>query len=162
MTSSAIAHVPVAPPTMPATVVSQVLGALQVAPEQVLLFPEGLLGFPACREFVLVPAGRDGLFWLQSLEHGALTFLLADPFRFVPGYAVELPPDESPTPASEDARDVMVLAILTLPQSRSELPTANLQGPVVLDLRHRRGRQVVLPDAAHSLRQPVDIAGDGA
>ena len=68
-------------PMPPAThsVASELLGALHVAPDAVIDFAGGLLGFPECHRFALVPAGREGLFWLQSLDYSALTFLLGYP-----------------------------------------------------------------------------------
>lgn len=141
------------------TVQSEVLGPFTVAPADVLTFDDGVLGFPACRRFVLVPAGREGLYWLQSVEQTALAFLLVDPFPLVAGYTLDLGAVE---PGSELAAaapaDIVALTILTLPATRAELPTANLQGPLVIDLRTRRGRQVVVSNGAFGLRHPVDLA----
>lgn len=146
-------------PDAPLSVPSEVLGPLTVAPAEVLTFEHGVLGFPACRRFVLLPAGRPGLFWLQSVEHSALTFLLADPFALVPGYTLDVAAAEGgETLAGASPSDVIALAILTLPATRAELPTANLQGPVVIDLRARRGRQVVVTSGEYGLRHPVDLS----
>ena len=49
------------------TVDSDLLGPLSVPARGILTFPSGMFGFPECRRFALVSAGRDGLFWLQSL-----------------------------------------------------------------------------------------------
>ena len=142
----------------PLTIPSEVLGPIRVAPGDVITFEHGVLGFPACREFVLLPAGREGLFWLQSVEHSALTFLLGDPFTLVPGYTLDLAAtEEGESLADASPGDVVALVILTLPATRAELPTANLQGPLVMDLRTRRGRQVVVPNGEWELRHPVDL-----
>ena len=71
---------------------SKLLGALAVPEHQVLEFANGLFGFPEARGFALLPAEREGFFWLQSQEFEALTFLLIDPFAFVEGYSVDLGP----------------------------------------------------------------------
>ncbi|HEX7239812.1 MAG TPA: flagellar assembly protein FliW, partial [Longimicrobiaceae bacterium] len=105
------------------TVHSDLLGALDVPDEEVIAFPSGLFGFPECRSFVLVPAAREGMYWLQSVEHGTLAFLLVDPFLFFDGYAVDLGTAERAELEVRDASDVMVLTIVTLPGSREELPT---------------------------------------
>ena len=136
------------------TVASEVLGPVTVAADAVLTFPTGLFGFPECRRFALLPAGRDGLYWLQSLEHSALAFLLADPFRFFAGYAVELGANDRAELSAASAGDVAVFAIVTLPHARGEQPTANLQGPVALNLRAGLGRQLALADGAWGVRCP--------
>ena len=69
---------------------SDLLGTLSVPANETFTFADGLLGFPEAREFVLVPAEREGFFWLQSLDFGALAFLLVDPFPFVDEFFVDL------------------------------------------------------------------------
>lgn len=139
------------------TVPSELLGTLQVASDAVLDFSRGLLGFPECRRFALVPAGREGLFWLQSLDYSALTFLVADPFPHVAGYDVELGAAERLELQVRDAADVALLCIVTLPRTTDELPTMNLQGPIAVNLRARVGRQMVLGDTTWGVRAPLPL-----
>lgn len=140
----------------PLEVASKVLGPVRVAAEQVFSFPAGVYGFPQARRFALLPASRDGFFWLQSLEFDALTFLLVDPFRFVDGYAVDLPPDAVEHLAAHEASDVVVLGIVTLPREEGQSPTVNLQGPVALNLRTLRGVQAVV-DSPFGIRHPLPL-----
>lgn len=144
---------PLAPATV--TVTSDLLGLVAPSQENTFIFPVGMFGFPECRRFALLNAGREGLFWLQSMEHTALTFLLADPFRFFDGYSVELGAgDRAELKLHDDtnADDVAVLAIVTLPRTRDELPTANLQGPVAINFGSRVGRQLAVADGAWGVR----------
>ena len=76
---------------------SQLLGALNVLPNDVLLFPTGLLGFPECRRFALLRGGGDGLFWLQSMEYSTLAFLLVDPFTVESDYSFDVQPSQIAT-----------------------------------------------------------------
>lgn len=135
---------------------SKLLGDLVVPVEQVFAFETGILGFPDARSFALIPAERDGLFWLQSVEWPALTFLLLDPFTFVEGYTVELGPQELGALLPEDASQILVLSILTLPREQGDPATANLQGPVAFNLEQRTGRQVVI-ESPYGLRYPVQL-----
>jgi flagellar assembly factor FliW len=153
---SAAALALAAPPRM--FVNSDMLGPLDVADDEVIEFAAGLFGFPECRAFVLVPAERDGLFWLQSADHSALVFLLVDPFVFFEGYSVDLTSIDRAELQAFDAADVAVLAIVTLPRSRAQQPTANLQGPLALNLRSRRGKQIALADSEFGLRRPIDLS----
>ena len=147
-------------PTMPAplvTIHSELLGTITVAEQAVLTFPRGLFGFPECRRFALVPAEREGLFWLQSAEYAPLAFLLLDPFPHFPDYGVELSAAERQELGAQGTADVAILCILTLPQTRSELPTANLQGPLALNLRAGLGEQIAVQDATFGTRCPVEL-----
>ena len=140
---------------------SEILGELQVPEVNVFRFPNGLFGFEDAHDFVLLPAEREGLFWLQSMDFSALAFLLADPFRWVQGYSVDFPDCELASLAPAEAADLAVLAIVTLPRDAGELPTVNLQGPVALNVRKRVGRQVVIQDSEFDVRHPLDLMGDG-
>ena len=55
------------------TLQSDLLGALEISPDELVEFPTGLYGFPECRHFVLVASDREGFFWLQSADHSANT-----------------------------------------------------------------------------------------
>lgn len=137
---------------------SDLLGTLPVLPEEVIDFPTGIFGFPECRAFVLVPAAREGMFWLQSVDHGTLVFLLVDPFLFFDDYVVDLGSAERAELQVEEAADVVILTIVTLPRSQEELPTTNLQGPLALNLRTRRGKQLAVSDRDLGVRRPVDLS----
>lgn len=141
------------------TVRSELLGALTVPCDSVFTFLGGLFGFPECRRFVLVPAGREGLFWLQSCEHATLAFLLADPFLFFSGYAVELSAGDRADLRVRDAAEVAILAVVTLPQSRSAMPTANLQGPIALNFGAHLGRQLALSESEWGVRCQLELDG---
>ena len=159
--NAALALVEDAPATHLEPVASELLGELAVPAESIFTFPVGLFGFPECRRFALVPTGRAGMFWLQSLEHRALAFLLVDPFPHFAGYTVELGAGDRVELAVRDAADVAVLSIVTLPHRRDEPPTANLQGPIALDVRGRLGRQLALGENGWGVRRPLDLH-DGA
>lgn len=142
-------------PTM--IVHSDLLGPLSVASDEVLEFPDGLFGFPECRSFVLVPAEREGLYWLQSSAHSTLAFLLVDPFLFFEDFAVDVSRADLADLAAEDATEIAILAIVTLPGSRQDSPTANLQGPLALNLRGRRAKQLAVSESDFGVRCPIDL-----
>ena len=138
---------------------SKLLGPLAVPEHQIFDFQQGLFGFPEAHRFALLPAEQDGLFWLQSQEFEALTFLLIDPFAFVEGYAVDLGPKDVGELMPEDASEIVVLAILTLPDKRGETATANLQGPLALNHKKRVGKQLAL-ESPYGIHFPVEISGE--
>lgn len=137
---------------------SALLGPLTVTPNELLNFPAGLFGFPECRSFVLVATERPGMFWLQSVEDGALAFLLVDPFPVFKEYAVDLGPLDLAKLQSSDVAHVAILGIVTLPRSRDEKPTVNLQGPLALNLVGRCGMQMAIPESTFGVRYPFDLA----
>lgn len=142
----------------PMIVQSDLLGPITLQQEDLITFPSGLLGFPECRTFVLVPSEREGMYWLQSAEYSPLAFLLVDPFLHVQGFEVALKPADLAELGAEPASEIAILAIVTLPRTRQELCTANLQGPLAFNLAGQRAKQLVIPDSAYGVRSELDLS----
>ncbi|MBX7120443.1 MAG: flagellar assembly protein FliW [Gemmatimonadaceae bacterium] len=141
---------------------SHLLGDLAVPADAVLEFPDGLFGFPSCKEWVLVATERAGWCWLHSAEHPALAFLLVDPFTQFPAFAVDLTAQDLAVLGVSSATQVAVFAIVTLPRAAGDAPTVNLSGPVAIALPSRRGRQLVLNDARFDARTALAQVPGGA
>ena len=134
---------------------SELLGTIEIAEDSVIDFPQGIFGFPDAHGFVVLPAEREGFYWLQSLEFTALTFLALDPFVHVPGFSVEFADSELGSLGPAEPTDMVVLSIVTLPREPGALPTANLQGPVAINATRRIGRQLVVQDSEYGTRHPI-------
>lgn len=132
---------------------SEQLGTVEIDESKILSFPDGLLGFPDVTRFALVDAGDDGTyFWLQSIDDPHLAFLAAVPWAFFPDYEPELSDSDQEALALTDARDAMVLCLLTI---TDDAVTANLLGPLVVNALTRTGRQTVLGDSDYPTRAPL-------
>jgi len=139
--------------SLPRTIASRVLGDTIVSSDNLFHFPEGLHGFERHHEYVLVPTQRDGFWWLQSAEEPGLAFLLVDPFRVQPGYEVDLGGGDQGFLDLQQPDDALVLTVVTLPSSKDGALTANLRGPLVMNVRTRKGRQVVRGDERYGLQE---------
>ena len=54
---------------MPAIATSR-FGEVQVDDDEIVTFPDGIVGFAMTTEVVLLPVDQDGLFfWLQDADH---------------------------------------------------------------------------------------------
>jgi flagellar assembly factor FliW len=124
--------------------------------DSVFTFPEGLLGFPELRRFTLEATELDGVYWLQSLECEPLSFVLADPFTIVPGYEIDLGEGELGPFRNSDPASIGLLTILNIREGGAGV-TANLQGPVVVDMNRRQGRQIVLRESPYGVSWPVEL-----
>jgi flagellar assembly factor FliW len=140
---------------------SSLLGRFAVEEERVFEFPDGLPGFPTCRQWILVDAGHPGCAWLQAVTESLVTFFVLDPFRAVPGYTLDIPDEQLSRLGALSAESIAVLGVVTLPRSAEEPATINLQGPLILDVHTRRGAQLVLAESTLGLRHPVDLGSIG-
>ena len=98
--------------------------------------------------------GGGPLKWLQAVDDPALAFVCCDPALFLPGYRVEVRKEDLTEIALKGVSDGYVLVILVIGKNPAET-TANLLGPVVLNVPGRMGKQLVLSESGHSARHPV-------
>lgn len=124
-------------------------------------FRDGLLGFSLCKNWLLLDGAKPGTAWLQSTDHRELAFMLIDPFMTFDGYTAHLGPAEIEQLDAQDPAQIAVFAIVTLPSGDAPEPTANLRGPVVINVAARRGAQIVANESTWSVRQPLPAASLG-
>ncbi len=54
--------------------------------------------------------------------------------------------------------DVAVLTIVTLPRTRDDIATVNLQGPIAFNLNARLAKQVAIAESDWGVQRPIDLA----
>lgn len=141
----------------PMIIESDLLGQVTVEADELITFADGLLGFPSCQTFVLISSARDGMYWLQSTEHPALAFVLVDPFRVCPGFAVDLGPADLSDLEADAASGIAILTIVTLASPERGGCTANLQGPLAFNLHRKRAKQVAIANSDFGVRWAIDL-----
>jgi flagellar assembly factor FliW len=139
------------------TIPSDVLGPVSIARNEIVQFPGGLYGFPECRGFALLPTPREGIFWLQSTDFSALSFILVDPFVYFPGYHIELDDADILRLGTKEAQHILILAIVTMPATPGGKCTANLHAPVLFNINDRHAHQSIRPDDTYGFREPFTI-----
>ena len=128
-------------------------GQLEVDDRRFIGFPDGILGFPRQRQYALVQTGHDsGFYWLQSVDAADLAFVVCDPRLFVAGYQVPVKLDELAGIGLTTADDAQVFVIVN---KVGDLLTGNFQGPLVINVSNRHGRQLVLSDRRYTTRHPL-------
>ncbi len=130
-------------------------GPLEAPESSCYEFPDGILGFPGVTRYVLFDnPGGGPLKWLQALDDPGLAFVCCDPTLFLPSYRAAVRREDLADIALERTEDGYVLVILVIGKDPADT-TANLLGPVILNLPRRLGKQLVLPDSEYSSRHPV-------
>jgi len=119
-------------------------GDIDVREEDILTFPRGLIGFPHLKRYVLLDHPGGGPFrWLQAVDQPQTAFAITDPLIFFPDYRIPVTLEELKEIRITDPADGVVVVILVVPKDPYRI-TANLQGPVVINVKERLGMQLVL------------------
>ncbi len=131
-------------------------GRVEVDPRAVIRFPQGLVGFPEAKSFVLLEREEGKMIaYLQCIEAPELAFPIADGVIFGPTY---------PQPSVETlaglhglaGEDLALMVILAVNPQTKNLE-ANLLAPIIVDVEARSGAQVVLDARKFSAQVPLAI-----
>lgn len=131
-------------------------GELDYQPNDVIHLPDGLVGMPQLRNWLLLEMGDDiPMKWLQSLDRSDFGVPVAPAWLFHDEYEFDLPAAAVRHLQNTDAPNLTVMVITTI-HPGGVLVTGNLMAPLVIDTETRRGLQLTLDDQKWSLRQEID------
>jgi flagellar assembly factor FliW len=129
-----------------------------VSGENVIEFPDGLLGFEHVKKYVLLAQPQEAPFmWLRMIENADKRFLVVSPFQIMPDYQPDI--------SSEDVRflgltgpdDALVVNIVTIRPNRPA--TVNLKGPIVINRHTLVAKQVIPNNAAKfNVNHPLPVS----
>lgn len=133
-------------------------GALEVDERKIIDMPYGMLGFQERKRFVMFPHREDSPFyWYQSVDDPSLAFVVTSPFPVFPEYQVDLR-DALKKMAWEDhgsETPFELYVVVNIPKGSPEKMTANLIGPILINIRNSQAVQLVLADSPYSHRFPL-------
>jgi len=131
-------------------------GPLEVDERQRIRLQRGLFGFEEYLEFVLLDAGQQPFYWLQSVDEREVAFVLIPPALFRSDYSPGAPSGDLEALGIQDETDenLLVFAIVTIPDDQTRM-TANLQGPVLINRSSRQGRQIISNDDRWGVRHVI-------
>jgi flagellar assembly factor FliW len=136
-------------------VASTRFGTFDVPRESLLTFPSGLLGFPEWTSYVILDHDTDAPFkWLHCTEEASLAFVVIDPALFNQNFQVMISPEARFEVEGSETDELSFAVILTIPSDDPSAMTANLRGPLLMNLRTRRCKQLVLSED-YPTRYPV-------
>jgi flagellar assembly factor FliW len=129
-------------------------GEVEYDPDNLLVFPAGLIGFPTLHSFVVMPNRKQGpLFWIQSVEEPDIAFVLTDPTNFFLDYTVKPDSAERNSLQIGEEDECFVLTVVTVPPDQKI--TLNLVAPILFAPKSNRAIQVILENTEYQSRTPL-------
>jgi flagellar assembly factor FliW len=126
-------------------------GTIEIASDDVIEFPTGLIGLGGTR-YALVAPSEDGSFaWLHSVDDAELALPVANPWQFFADYEVELS-DKASAPVTGDPSDVVVWVTVRAGAELSDF-FANLRAPILI--AEGKGHQIINEAADAPVRAPL-------
>lgn len=119
-------------------------GPVQVDENEVLIFPEGIPGFEDSVRFVLLGKTEAEIpfFWLQSIDHPEIAFVVVDPFTVYEDYQVNVDDSELDILGIGNPERILTLCIVVIPEDIKQM-RANLKAPILINMDTNTGKQVL-------------------
>jgi len=135
-------------------------GEIDIAEEQIILFPFGLYGFEEYNRFVLLHDEEDegGIFrWLQCVDEEGLCFTVMEPGIVCENYSPKLPENSLKKIGADDETDTdnadnnennknedLIYLVITVVYEEIEKSTVNLLSPIAINSKNRVAAQIIL------------------
>lgn len=130
-------------------------GDIEIGDEDILNFPDGIFGFEDERRYVLIDIENQPMFKvLQSVDTRELAFLVVNPWYVLTDYRIDLDDDELISFGDNDINNFLVYSIVTISEDKI---TANLMGPVLLNIKTCIGKQVVLHNSSYTTKHIIKL-----
>lgn len=134
------------------TVRSTRFGEFEVPASTVIEFPRGIIGFPNQRRYIMLEH-KEPFCWLQSVDEPSLAFVVIDGMGLGEHYDRKIPLMDPHCDFRADD-EFAILLIVTVRSDPSET-TANVKAPIFVNMRNRRGVQVIYDDPQLSTQHPL-------
>lgn len=130
-------------------------GTIEFGDKDVILIPEGLLGFRLLTRFLLVQNPEfEPIQFLQSLEDPLISFPLIDPRLVCPEYSVALNDEFRERLKLTTPELGLAYSIVTLGSTPVEA-SVNLFAPLVINPSKMLAGQVILMGSDYSVSEPL-------
>ena len=137
-------------------------GTIEIDEDKIIKFVRGILGFPKDKRYALLPHKENSpFFWLQSLDSPELAFVVINPALVLSDYSFEVADDIERELGLKFPEDAEVLVIVTIRRSgdnnsKQVEMTANLLGPIVINVERRLACQVVLDPNKYPVKYKIN------
>lgn len=127
-------------------------GELDISIENILKFDQGIPGFPNENEFAFLPYEAGSPFaFLQSTHDADLTFLIVEPFSFLPEYAFELTDEWSEEIGVSTENPPQIFNIVSIKEPLQQ-STVNLLAPVIVNWKDCKAKQIILEKVEYTTK----------
>ncbi|MBF0568969.1 MAG: flagellar assembly protein FliW [Nitrospirae bacterium] len=116
-------------------------GPVEVGADKVISFPDGIVGFPKIKRYVLIDHKDTVLKWLHAVDDPDVAFIVVEPTILLPNFSMTLDPMTKSFLKLDNNEDLVTFVIIRV---ENERVIANFKGPLLFNASLKIGVQVVL------------------
>lgn len=138
------------------TIETKLFGEIAVDESKLISFPQGIIGFPELKDFLLIHDGdgNGNIKWMQSIQEPAFAMPVVDPLTVIPEYNPDIE-DELLKPLGEITEEnMLVIVTITVPKEIEKM-TVNLKAPIIINSESRKAAQLIIDSDRYQVKFPI-------
>lgn len=138
------------------TIETKLFGNIDVDDSKLITFPQGIIGFPELKDFLLIHdgEGNSNVKWMQSVQEPAFAMPVVDPLAIIPDYNPDIEDELLKPLGGVTPENMLVLVTITVPREIEKM-TVNLKGPIVINSESRKAGQLIIDDEKYMVKFPI-------
>ena len=136
---------------------TRIFGEVEIDESKIISFPNGIIGFPDLKKFVLMydeEKGTDTIKWLQSIDEPTFAMPVMDPLVVCPDYKPEVDSNTVDLIGELDNNDLLILVTVTVPHDLKQM-TVNLMGPFIINVKECKAVQTIVDNDEYPVKFPI-------
>lgn len=135
--------------------IDSLVGTLKLSKEDIISFPEGLLGFSEFKKFVFINDPEDDVFmWLQSCDKKDVAFPVIEADFIIDSNDLNLSTQDCDKLGIQRSQEANFYCIVRVASEAAGM-TANLKAPIAINRKDHVGYQFVLANQKLQVQYPV-------
>lgn len=138
------------------TIETKLFGKIEVDDDKLISFPQGIIGFPDLKEFMLIHDGENAgsIRWMQSVQEPAFAMPVVDPLAIIPEYNPDIEDELLKPLGGITPENMLVLVTITVPKEIENM-TVNLKGPIIINSETLKAAQLIIDDDKYQVKFPI-------
>ena len=136
---------------------TRIFGEVEIDDNKIISFPNGIIGFPDLKQFVLMfdeEKGTDTIKWLQSIDEPTFAMPVMDPLIVCPDYKPEVDSNTVDLIGELSNDDLLILVTVTVPHDLKQM-TVNLMGPFIINVKECKAVQTIVDNDDYPVKFPI-------
>lgn len=132
-------------------------GSVAIDETKIITLPKGIPGFSESKKFIILDHDDIRPFHsFQCVDSPELAFIIMDPFLFMNDYSVDIEPYIKDMKWENDnLEDLYLYVIINTTDPDPQKITANLIGPLLININKNQGVQMMVNDRKYSSRHLI-------
>jgi flagellar assembly factor FliW len=138
------------------TIETKLFGEIAVDESKLISFPQGIIGFPELKDFLLIHDGdgNGNIKWMQSVQEPAFAMPVVDPLTVIPEYNPDIEDELLKPLGGITEENMLVIVTITVPKEIEKM-TVNLKAPIIINSESRKAAQLIIDSDRYQVKFPI-------